>query len=395
VTGERRAIVVGAGIGGLATAIGLLRTGWQVRVLERAPVLGEVGAGISLWPNAVRALDALGLGTGLRRTGGVQVTGAVRRPDGLRLAVADPATMHAAFGDVLILARADLLDLLRQAVPDACVETGREVTGVDTDGARVRVTHVGGTEIADLVVGADGVRSAVRRLAFPGGPGPRYAGYRAYRLLTPPLPDPPTEGSETWGRGERVGLVPLPDGRVYWFAAVNAPRLAAPQVPPVPLIDELLGRFGGWHEPIPAVLAAARAAGVTPLAHDVEELPDLDRLARGRVALLGDAAHAMTPNLGQGACQALEDAVELAAALAGRPVPDGLARYDARRRPRVQAIVRRSRRVGQVAQWASLPLVAARDAVARISPPGAALRALRPALDWQPPELAPRVGGPH
>ncbi len=185
--------------------------------------------------------------------------------------------------------------------------------------------------------------------------------------------------------------MPLRDGRVYCFAAVTAPPRG--EAAGAGQLSDLEALVGTWHPPIPALLAPARAAGSPVLLHDVEELPDLATFVVGRVALLGDAAHAMTPNLGQGACQALEDAVELGAALATEPdVAVALRTYDARRRPRAQRIARRSRSVGRVAQWSAAPLVAVRNLVARLTPPGAALRGLAPTLSWEPPGTVSSVG---
>ena len=196
----------------------------------------------------------------------------------------------------------------------------------------------------------------------------------------------------------RFGYVPLRDGRVYCFAAVSAPPHQAPS-PGTGRIEDLEALVGSWHAPIPKLLAAAHNAGSPVLLHDVEELPDLATFVSGRVALLGDAAHAMTPNLGQGACQALEDAVELAACLSAESSVEGdvfaaLADYDRRRRPRTQRIARRSRSLGRVGQWSAPPLVAVRDLAMRLTPPAAVLRGLAPVLDWEPPASAWSVGGP-
>ena len=323
------------------------------------------------------------------------MTGGLRRPDGRWLARADAGEVSRRFGDVVLLARAELLEVLRDAVPPDVVHTGVEVTGVEQRSGSVVVTHTGGSETGDVLIGADGVRSVVRRLTWPEAPGPRYAGYIAYRLLTPPMEGAAEEGAETWGAGTRFGYVPLRDGRVYCFAAVSAPPRTAPRPGPGSIHD-LEALVGSWHAPIPT--AARRGAGGSSpvLLHDIEELPDLRSFATGRVALLGDAAHAMTPNLGQGACQALEDAVELAACLAALPdVPAALTAYDRRRRPRAQRIARRSRSVGQVAQWSAPPLVAVRDLVTRLTPPGAVLRGLAPILGWEPPASPWSVGHPR
>lgn len=147
---------------------------------------------------------------------------------------------------------------------------------------------------------------------------------------------------------------------------------------------ELLRRFGSWPDPIPALLAATPVDAV--LRHDLYELPPLSSFVRGRVALLGDAAHAMTPNLGQGACQALEDALTLAHCLDGIPdVAAALRSYDLLRRPRTQAITRRSARLGAIGQLSWPPAVLLRDTAARLAPTRATLRSMTPVLGWTPP----------
>ncbi|MFF0544899.1 FAD-dependent monooxygenase [Nocardia thailandica] len=361
------AVVVGGGIGGLAAAVALGRRGWEVRVLERAPALGEVGAGISLWSNAVHALDELGIGDAVRARSLRELSAGVRAPRGGWLTRADVAAVRERFGLPVILHRADLLDILRGAVPDGAVRTGVTVRAVRPDGT---VEHDGGTETADLVVGADGIRSRVRE-AVCGPVEPRYAGYTAWRAVVDP-PVPIREFGETWGRGARFGTAPLADGRVYCFAVYDAAE--GSRATPA----EVAARFADWHEPIPALLA--EAARTTFLHNDIYDLPRLPRYVAGRVALLGDAAHAMTPDLGQGACQALEDAVVLARR-AGEP--GGLAAYDRERRPRTQRIAARSARVGAVAQWSNPALVGLRTALARLTPASAQLRALAPILDWR------------
>lgn len=377
---ERKAVVAGGGIGGLATAAALHRRGWDVQVLERADFT-EVGAGLSLWPNALRALDAIGVGDQVRAAGAVEMTAGLRRPSGRWLTRSDTAQLTRRYGAVIMLHRADLLGALLKAVPPRSLVAGTEVRAVQQTGDRVTVRHTGGTIDADLVVGADGLRSAVRASLWPQAPSPRYAGYTAWRMVTPPLTPRLTEGGETWGAGHRFGYASLPDGRVYCYATANLPEgTALPRGDRVELAD----RFGAWHDPIPRLLAAA--ADVPVLRHDLYELPALSSYAKGRVALLGDAAHAMTPNLGQGACQALEDAATLAAMLDRAPtVAAALARYDALRRPRAQSIVDLSRRTGRAGQWSWRPAVAARDAVMTLVPPAVTIRSLGRVVDWTAP----------
>lgn len=362
-----KAIIIGGGIAGLASALALTRGGWQVEVLERAPDFTEVGAGLSLWPNALRALDALGVGEPVRGRAVLEGQVGIRDAAGRWLSRADTAELQRRYGLTAMIHRADLLAVLRAAVPAEALRPGTTVSAVRPDGT---VVHLGGESRADLVVGADGMHSVTRRSVWPDAPAPRYAGYTAWRVVTPPVPV--AEASESWGRGERFGYAPLTDGRIYCFATANAPAGASEGG-----LAGLRRRFAGWHDPIPALLDAADPGAV--LHHDLYELPPLKTYTSGSVVLAGDAAHAMTPNLGQGACQALEDAVVLGTVMASG---DGLEAYDQKRRPRTQMITRRSRRIGAAAQWASPAAVNLRNTALRLLPPSTLARSLAPVLDW-------------
>lgn len=384
-TSERTAIVAGGGIGGLAAAVALTARGWRVQVLERAAEFGEVGAGLSLWPNGVRALEALGAGASVRDHALVETQMGIRDVSGRWLSRTDTAELERRYGPLVMIHRADLLAVLRRAVPASALVAGTTVTGIDAGGPRVTVEHTGGVSHADLLVGADGIHSAVRRAVWPRSPAPRYAGYTAWRLVVEG--DRPAAGGETWGRGERVGIVPLPGGRTYVFgvASVPAGRRGADGE-----LAELRRRFMHWHDPIPALLEAAAEESV--LRHDIYDLPPLRSYATERVAIVGDAAHAMTPDLGQGANQALEDAVTLAAMLDAHPsIPEALAAYDRRRRPRTQMIARRSRRMGVIAQCGWAPGRALRDHLMRLAPASSVLASLAPVLRWQPPDAGGRT----
>ena len=376
---SRTAVVVGAGIGGLSAAIGLRRAGWDVTVLDRVAVFRPVGAGLVLQANGLRCLDALGLGAAVRMLGRPEVTGGTRRPDGRWLARIAAGDLERVLGTSAIgIHRAALHELLLGALPDDTVTTGAQVTAVTADGEVSYDGPAGPVRIAaDLVVGADGIHSTVRRLMWPAAAAPVHVGVRAWRGVTP-VWDGDLVVAITWDRGAEFGIVPLVDGRVYWFAAVNA----APGGSTGDGVAPVQARFGTWHDPIPALLAATDTVLRDDLACLDEPLPTY---VRGRVALLGDAAHAMTPNLGQGANQALEDAVVLAA-VAGRP--EGLAAYDAQRRPRSQQVARASRVIGRFGQQLENPLaVATRNTVMRLTPPRLALRSMARYADWHPPAL--------
>ncbi|WP_030525514.1 FAD-dependent monooxygenase [Nocardia rhamnosiphila] len=364
-----KALVVGGGIGGLAAAVAFHRNGWEVEVFERAPEFTEIGAGLSIQPNGLRALDALGVGDLLRtgtRTGPPQ---GIRRADGAWLIRNDIDDLERRFGPWVIVHRAVLVDILRAAVPEDVLRPSTTVRRVLPDGT---VHHDGGTSTADLVIGADGVRSVTRSSVWPHAAGPRYLGYTTWRLLTAPHP---VEGSiEIWGKGDRLGYIPMPDGRVYCYLMGNAP--AGSRVG----LDRLRERFARWHDPVPALLGAARADAV--LQHDTYELPNLRSYVHGKVAILGDAAHAMAPNLGQGACQALEDAATLAVAVDTLGVDAGLEEYDRLRRPRTQMIAQLSRRVGAPAHWTSPLVTALRDAALPRLPSALLGRSITSAYTW-------------
>lgn len=380
IVNARTAVVVGGGIGGLAAAGALRRTGWEVTVLERAPQFGEVGAGITLFPNALRAFDEIGLGAAIRARGSWSGPGGTRTPDGrwvLRVGTTDDPLVAGSLG----IHRAELHRLLCGALPADSLRAGVEVRDVRAGGT---VITADGPIEAELVVGADGIDSITRRQLWPEAPRPRYLGSTAWRGVTAQPWAGPITVAETWGPGAAFGIVPLEDGRVYWFAAEAVPAGGGHP-------DEwsyLLDRFGGWHAPIAELLAATEPA--TVLRHDLAELPQLPGYVAGHVALLGDAAHAMAPTLGQGACQAVEDAVVLAAELRDTSVEEGLRRYDAARRPRTQAIARTSRAICRFGHQLRHPLaVLIRDRAIALTPPKVALRSTMGTVNWEPPPLSP------
>lgn len=410
-----KAIIVGAGIGGLAVARGLLARGWDVVVYEHAEAFRPVGAGITLAPNAVRALDWLGVGDELRERSSAHGALGIRTPSGRWLLRTPVEALEARFGvPSFALHRATLHEILARGIPEATIRTGHRVTAV-RDGARPTVVFDGpdgpGEDEADLVVAADGIDSRVRAALFPDHPAPAYAGYIAWRGVVAAEDAP--EGSrdfgatETWGRGMRFGVVPLGDGQVYWFAVLTAPAGLHRE----DTLDDLLALYRDWHDPIPALLRATRPESL--LLHDIRHLATpLPTFYRGRVVLLGDAAHAMTPDLGQGGCQALEDAVELCAVLgrvgdvasrpAGSPnapeqpalpgalpdIPTALAAYDRARLARTRQIMRASARMGRMAQARNPVAVAARNALMALVPASAMLRGSAGVLGWTPPEAS-------
>ncbi|WP_051774519.1 FAD-dependent monooxygenase [Streptomyces sp. NRRL S-237] len=381
-TVQRHAVVAGAGIGGLTAALALHRHGWRVTVCERAAGPTAVGAGIVLAPNALRAFDTIGFD--ITRAAGRTVPAAMglRRPDGRWLSRADTAALAARFGGPpLALHRSALADALAAALPGTAIRYGVAVTSVDdADGSPVVRTDAGDLDGADLVIAADGIHSPLRRRYFPDHPGLHHSGETAWRTVLPAAESlTGTATAETWGRGERFGVVPLADDRIYLYATAVVPAGHRP----ADVRAELLRRYGTWHDPIPALLDRIDPAAV--LQHDLYDLAaPLPRFHHGRLAWLGDAAHAMTPNLGQGGCQAVEDAAVLGHLLAGAgptEVPAALAAYSAARCARTDAIRVRARRAGRVAALGHPLAVAVRDLAVRATPARVTDRAMAALFD--------------
>lgn len=382
--------VVGAGIGGLVTAIGLQRVGAEVTVLERDRAPRSSGSGLSIFGNGWTALHAVGVGEAALAIAGDQVadlTAGQRHPDGHWLARLSPA----AVAQLRLVHRADLHDVLVSALAPDTVQYGVPVAGLSAGGREVRIGE--GTTRSprfDVVVAADGIRSTIRTV-LPGDPGVRYAGYSTWRGITREPVDLLGAAGETWGRGLRFGFAPLADGRVYWFGVATMPADA--------VVGDEFGRvralFSHWHEPIGAILDATEPGVV--FRRPVDDLArPLTTLRRGRCVLVGDAAHAMTPDLGQGGNQAMEDAATLAtllAPIAAADEPDprridlALSAYDELRRRRTQAIARRARTVGRVAQAAGPVTSRLRNLALRALPTRAADHQVSAIQAWRPPEM--------
>jgi FAD-dependent urate hydroxylase len=387
-----RALVVGAGIGGLATAIALQRTGREVLVLERAAELQEVGAGISLWPNAIRALRRLGIGDDVEAAGATAHAAAFRTWRGAQLGASITTRLEGRFGAPLVIVhRARLQAALRRALGAEALQLGAECAALvqDDRGVTVRLAN-GGVEHGAVAIAADGLRSRARGILFHDGL-PRYAGITAWRGVVP-LDDTlrsRISGGESFGHGSLFGVARLNGSQAYWWA--SARRRQSDGEESAVEKSSLLRAFSGWHDPVPELLEATPSEAIIRTC--LYERPPLQRLSVGRIALAGDAAHPMLPNLGQGACQAIEDAVVLADELAATDdVVAALARYSARRAQHTGAVVKASRQMSQIAHLRNPLAVGLRNTLLRASPASMSLRRLEPIVGHVPrPALTPEA----
>ena len=346
-------IVVGGGIGGLSLARELVIAGLPVVVLERAPKLGTVGAGIIMNPNAMAVLEANGLASCVRSRSAPYLARDTFDHRGRRLAARDYRPLYAggrlAVG--ALLHRAYLLECLYDGLPAGTVHLDTRIGDLDAgpDGVRVE-TQSGETFTGDVLIGADGIRSTVRTRFF--GPNePTYLGYRSHRFVVPNQ-DGLEHFTEFLGRGRRVGLVPVGGGQLYVWTTFNSARESRAWA--LESVDALSTSFGDFTDSRVRRAFGALTSTDSVVCTDIEEVQQTS-WTRGRVALLGDAAHALTPNMGQGAGMAMEDAVVLAGELVRiargeTDVPGALVTYVARRQRRVEAIVRLSREIGEEGQ---------------------------------------------
>lgn len=371
-----KATVVGAGIGGLTAALALRTAGVDVEVYEQAAELREVGAGISLWVNAIRALAKLGLGEALRARSVPYARTAILRADGQVMAESplDQLVQRLGAGEtpaMVVLHRADLLKMLSGRLQDA-IRLGQTCTGFEMRGERVIARFAGGAEVqSDVLIGADGIHSAIGAQLHPGKPV-HYSGYTAWRAVAK-FEAAGWGVTESWGRGRRFGIAPMSDGFVYWFATRNVPK--GETDPSGAAKKNLLESFQGWHEPIHELISATQESAI--LRNDIQDRDPLTSWGSGRVTLLGDAAHPMTPNFGQGGCQAIEDALVLARTLTMHSsVPETLRSYESERIARTNPIVLRSRQAGVLAQLENPVACRVRDFLVRKIPRAAMLHQL-------------------
>lgn len=356
--------IVGGGIGGIAAAVALHRIGVDVSVYEKVELLREVGAGMMLWPNATRVLRELGLLERVIARSGRNTHFLVRKSTGKIL-------MSIALGNfevpAVCIRRADLLSTLLSALPRECLCLGYQFERLKKDKGKVRL-HFKGERVEehDAVVAADGIRSRVREQLF-GASDPIYRGYTVWRGLAQydGTAITPGHNSESWGKGMRFGILNTGHRRFTWYATANV----SPDHLDLPAgrKQELQRLFAGWHEPIADFLEATNDNEI--LKNGACDCAPLRRWGKGTVTLLGDAAHPCTPNLGQGGCMALEDALVLAKSVNSEPsLQQAFRRYESLRMNRTKHIQQRSLLMGYIGQWQNPVFITGRQIVTRMLP---------------------------
>jgi 2-polyprenyl-6-methoxyphenol hydroxylase-like FAD-dependent oxidoreductase len=357
--------IVGGGIGGLTAAIALNRKGFRCNVYERSAAFSEVGAAISVWPNALRVFRQLGFLDQVLETCGEVKQAFIKTRDGKVLAHTRPAYDLPA----VCMHRADLLQVLLGQLPAQNLHAGYELADFDSESeTSIRLKFTNGLErVSNLLIGADGIHSKVRRRIIGDG-APLFRGYNIWRGIAQ-LELTQGYASETWGRGNRVGIVPIREGVFGWWATANEPPGAVDE--PEGTVPKLNRIFGDWHWPIPQLFNHSGRIIKNSL---IDRIP-VKGWHMDNAVLVGDAAHPTTPNLGQGACMAIEGAFLLAACLSKYGISArALSSYEANHFGRTQDVTQTSLRLGQVGQWQNPVATRLRDLAVSLQPQQASLR---------------------
>jgi 2-polyprenyl-6-methoxyphenol hydroxylase-like FAD-dependent oxidoreductase len=372
-----RIAIAGGGIGGLTVALALKEFGFEAEVYEQAPALLDVGAAIAIWPNAMRVLERLGLGTMIRQHAGEMAEIRWLDQQGSlinRVSISNAVALH----------RADLQSTLLHALPGDWLKLGYSLVAYHTRGDKVVTTFTNQEEIeTDFLIGADGVHSRTRK-QIVGEMEPTYRGYTVWRGIASETPSaiPPNTAIEVHGHGQRFGIGPVGAGRIGWWAAANAPKpAAAHEHQREDAQHELLRLFANWYSPVVELIAGTLPQMIlTTSAFDREPT---QTWGNKRVTLLGDAIHPTTPNLGQGGCLAIEDAIVLARCLQKYGATEtALRKYEGCRYSRTAAVTKYSRYYGRVGQWENPVSVKFRESLFSLAPASAIRRLMRSVFEY-------------
>jgi 2-polyprenyl-6-methoxyphenol hydroxylase-like FAD-dependent oxidoreductase len=353
---KHRVIIIGGGIGGLALAVGLQRRGVDCQVYERAAALREVGSGIVIAPNGIKALDALDPEVGQRVRSAappvfsqdpypfLHASGRVK----MSFAAQD---IQARWGAPLVpIHRAELHTILKDGLPSTILHTNAKFATLKQDAQGVTAHFESGQSVnGTVLVGADGLRSQVRTQLF-GNVAPDYLGITSIRGVVQLEDNPYPQGFLTSGQGIQIFTASLNRNRLYWTATVNAPEGEWTRKSGSQAQADLIQRVRKWHEPV------VRMIEQTPLDQlvvtDIYDRPPLPTWSQGLVTLVGDAAHPMSPFQGMGANMALEDAAVLSRLLAEcESAQDAFVRYEDVRKARAERVAKESRQIGMMGQW--------------------------------------------
>ena len=359
-------VILGGGIAGLTTAIALKKIGINAVVVEAASEIKPVGAGLALAANAMMALRKIGVADQVIREGQELKAFSIYDQKGKLISRTDTDPANSRYGiSNFTIHRADLHRVLLAQLDPENVLTGKRSVDFSEDSEGYVIRFEDGDQIrANSLIVAEGIHSPIRRKLLPTQKI-RYSGYTCWRGIMDNSNLNIVETSETWGKKGRFGVTPLAKNQVYWYACINAAEQNS-RLKNFTKAD-LEENFKDFHFPIPQVLSGTKPEQI--IWNDIIDLEPLSRFAFGNLVLIGDAAHATTPNMGQGACMAIEDAAILASCLEKHSNPaEAFQEFEKRRLGRTRKIVTDSWQLGKIAQWENPVLMSLRDAFFRMIP---------------------------
>ena len=364
---KNRILIIGGGIAGLTTALALQKMNLDFIVLEAVPEIKAVGAGISLAGNAMRALKKLGVDEEVKRRGHLISSMIIEDDKGKRISIMDAEKLSREHGlDNVAIHRADLHQVLLTSIDTNRIVTGKKAIDFSEEPGGITISFDDGSkEQGSAAIIADGIHSGLRKKLLPGV-SPRYSGYTCWRGVVENRWNIQHHAVETWGSKGRFGYVPIGNNKVYWFACKNAP--IKDEMMSLFRISDLVDNFKSYTYPIPEILKDTSDADL--ILSDIVDLKPISQYAFNRILLLGDAAHATTPNLGQGACMAMEDALFVAEEINRQPenIVSAFKSFEQKRVPRAHYIVNTSFRLGKLAQWENPVLAKFRNMLFRLIP---------------------------
>ena len=359
-------LIIGAGIAGLTTAIALQQKGIDFLVFEAVPEIKPVGAGISLAANAMLVLQKLGISEEVKRNGHSILSMAVQDENGKRISFVDSQKFKAHRGmENVAIHRGELHRILISHIDQSKIITNKRAAGFVECHDHVSVSFEdGSTCVGSAVIVADGIHSVFRKKLIPNSL-PRYSGYTCWRGIVKNIWNLSQSAVEIWGAAGRFGFAPIGNNQVYWFACKNAQSKDANMMRWN--TETLAVNFQSFAQPVSTMIRNTPASEL--IWSDISDLEPPDQLAFGKVVLIGDAGHATTPNLGQGACMGIEDALVISEELAKtNSVEIAFQTFEQKRLRRTCFIVNTSYRLGKIAQLENKILIAIRNTLFRCTP---------------------------
>lgn len=372
-------LIIGGGVAGLTAAISLHKIGIDATVYEQASKLTGIGAGFGFAANAMKAFDILGMKEGIVQLGHYLDSYEILDDHGNVLASPNTQAISSKYNeDNFAIHRGELHQHLLAQISPSKIYLGKSAVRLEQENSIIRVYFSDETvvECAALLI-ADGVKSTLRQQLVPSSK-PRYSGYTCWRGVIDNSSINLKTGSETWGKGGRFGMTPLVGNKIYWYACINS----LPNNSTYANFTEadLSKHFASYHFPIPQIISETKDEEL--IWNDIIDIKPLKHLAYGRILLIGDAGHATTPNLGQGACQAIEDVAVLIDELKKKQsVEKAFGAFENRRLERTAYITKTSWQIGKISQWENSFFVYARNTFMRLLPESVKQKTLQQLLE--------------